>query len=763
MPPAFDPQHLLARDDKWFIGGGRELIYAPELPLWTDVPGFWPYATWLEWRVGPLFTVTVLDETAEELPLTLKTRRWTPSHVTQQYALPKKLALVERRAITETDALVSELTLQNGSSKPLKLNVVAWTCIPTRHDAPGADFLTGFERQGDRFAWTRRVRGDDGALHAEYAAAFAMRPAPATTCVSLSEKTDDVLPWWRWTPFYWKVRPEGLPGEFVTEGGHKPGHADAFLFAAYHVPLRLPAGSKKTIVAAGSISATQDRCLQQLDDALAARRPIEAAVRRCRDFFDSVPRFRCSDPYLERYYWYRWWGLYLCRVRSDHAHIPCPCVFEGINSGWFAHHIAYSAQVHMLECRWMHDPALAQGSLINFIHTQRDDGAFHGSIFNRASGPVGTAFFHANWGWGVRKLHEAHPDDAFLERVYAPLAAYAGYFDRERDREGSGLYDVMHQGETGQEYMGRYLFADEHADQWNRLRTPLKGVDATVYIYELKKQLAWMAATLGKSNDASTWAGEAEKIKQAVLDKMWDPQRRMFCDVHSETGERSPHDAAVCFYPFMTDIAGPEHLDALRDHLLNPDEFWLPYPVPSTGATSPHFDPDGEWKNERKHCTWSGPTWLMTNSHIAEALANAALTLDETLRPRAVEFTKTFIRMLFTDGRLDRPTSYEYYHPLTGKAPFFRATDDYMHSWIVELILKYVAGVQTLDADRLVVEPLDFGLAQFTVENLRLRGHTVKITWRARKTDAAPRGLSVTVDGRRRAHADTLRRLEVDV
>jgi len=86
-----------------------------------------------------------------------------------------------------------------------------------------------------------------------------------------------------------------------------------------------------------------------------------------------------------------------------------------------------------------------------------------------------------------------------------------------------------------------------------------------------------------------------------------------------------------------------------------------------------------------------------------------------------------------------------------------------MHSWIVELILKYVAGVQTLDGDRLAVEPLDFGLKDFTVEKLRVRGHTVKITWRTRKTDAAPKGFTVSVDGKRRAHAEALRRLEVDL
>ena len=763
MPAKLDPQQLLARDDKWFIAGGRELIYAPELPLHTDVPGFWPYATWLEWRVGPPFTVAILDENGAELPLALKARRWTPSHVTHDYTLPGKLKLVERRAMTPDDALVSELTLLNAGAKPVTLHLVVWTIVSTRKDEPGADFLLGFERTGDRFVWRRRVRGPQGEHQTDYAIALGVSPAPTSTCVTPSEQCQEV-PFWRWTPFYWKMRPEGLPNEFTPEGGEKPGMPNAHIYAAQHVRARVPARGRTTVIAAAAVAATKESAIDQLDAALSTRKPIEAAIRNCAAFFDSVPRFECSDPYFTRYYWYRWWGIYLGRVVSRHKNLPYPCVFEGMNPGWFRHAISYSAQVHMLECRWMHDPAVAQGSLLNFLHHQYDDGHLGGGVQPHDEGQTTTPFmFHANWGLGVRKLYESHPDDEFLRKVYEPLVKYARHFDRDRDRQGSGLYDVLTQGETGQEYMGRYLFVDEQADQWGPFKVGLKGVDATVYIYELKKQLAWMAAKLGKKRDAAQWRAEAAKTKKAVLDTMWDPERRIFCDVHGETWQRSPHDAAVCFYPFMTDLAGPEHVTAIDDHLLNPDEFWLPWPAPSTSAKAPHFDADGEWKQQRKHCPWSGVSWLMTNSHLAEALANAALTLDEALKPCFVEYLTRFIRMLFVDRRLDRPTSYEYYSPITSRPPFFRMADDYMHSWIVELILKYVAGVQTLDADRLVVEPFDFGLEAFTLGNVRVRGHTVSVAWRARKMASAPKGLTITVDGKRRAHADTLTRLEVEL
>ena len=56
-----DPIELLARDDKWFLGSGDGIIFAPPFPAWLDAPGFWDEGTVYQYQVGPLFTVTWLD------------------------------------------------------------------------------------------------------------------------------------------------------------------------------------------------------------------------------------------------------------------------------------------------------------------------------------------------------------------------------------------------------------------------------------------------------------------------------------------------------------------------------------------------------------------------------------------------------------------------------------------------------------------------------------------------------------------------------
>jgi hypothetical protein len=300
--------------------------------------------------------------------------------------------------------------------------------------------------------------------------------------------------------------------------------------------------------------------------------------------------------------------------------------------------------------------------------------------------------------------------------------------------------------------MSRYLFARPDADDWGAIQ--LKGVDATVYLYELQKTLAWIAEKLGKADDALQWAGEAQQTKVAVLTRMWDDKRHLFFDVHPKTGQRSFAKAAVGFYPFMTDLAGHDHLSAFSEHLFNPKEFATPFPVPSTSLDDEYASARGEWKGKRHACPWNGRAWLMTNSHVADALARAAQTLDPQLKKKAVDFIVRFIRMTFLDGDPQRPTSYEYYNPLTGRAPFFRGVDDYMHSWVVDLIIKYVAGVQP-DEDNVVIDPLPFGLQQFTLDNVTVKGHALKVAWKQSE------GFKVWLDGKVRAERKRLERIEI--
>jgi hypothetical protein len=137
----------------------------------------------------------------------------------------------------------------------------------------------------------------------------------------------------------------------------------------------------------------------------------------------------------------------------------------------------------------------------------------------------------------------------------------------------------------------------------------------------------------------------------------------------------------------------------------------------------------------------------MANSHVLEALAVAAIRHDPGLRERAAEFLRKFVRMMFHDGDIDRPNCYEHYSPDTGRPSLYRGFDDYQHSWVVDLLVKYVAGFRPQAGDRFVVDPFPFELDSLSLSRLPFRGRQVAIEIEAGRfavsVDGGPRTESV--------------------
>jgi hypothetical protein len=637
--------------------------------------------------------------------------------------------MAETRSLSPEDTLVTELEIKSNTLVERHIDVIAWTAQETNGDRPGADFLVAARPRRDGLLICRQVNDAKGQPVIGYCMALGAVRDPDSTAVNLSqsgpESGEPLPPRWEFTPFAEKFNEKGLPRESVTKGGVSGQTSDWTMFAALHYRLIVPPGTVRKFSMGVAVAKGPTEAVTNLRHTLSVHSPADRATRTWRAFFQSVPYLRCSDPYIERAYWYRWFGLRLNMVLPADYGPRHACVCEGINPGWFRHAISTSAPAHIRELRWCHDKSAAEGSLLNFLDAQRPNGELPMAV-GVEFGPNGAkGIYHANWGRALRELFAMHPDKNFLRAAYEPLAKYGRWLLKTHDKEKSGLFDVTSQRENGQEYSSRYQFVDPEADTWKEFQ--MKGVDATVYAYELFHALAWAADGLGEKRDARKWRADAETTAQSVRSRMYDPALKMFVDVNPATHERSPVKSAVGFYPFATGIATAEHLDAIHRNLLDPKVFWTEYPVPSLSMDDPYFSESGEWKDARMRGPWNGRAWLMASCHVAEALCEAAVRLEPALRARAAEMLRNLVRETFIDRDPTRPSSFEYYNPLNGAAPFFRGTDDYMHSYIADLILRYVAGIRP-DADgNLVVDPLPFGLKSLSVDNVKVRGKDISL------------------------------------
>lgn len=730
-----DPLALLARADKWSLSATDGVAFAPPFPKWLDSPGFWDEASLHHYSFAPLFTVTALDGDGHEIAMRPVARIWSPAELTVDYRLANGMMASEVRTVQPGGVFASEWLVQGLRNAPLHL--VAWTA----HDATDLDrWSAGYD---GAFAFHTTVydeRGEALPVRAE----LACYGETASWAGYLTARVPSA-PQWTLTPFVEKWAGEGLPNEIRLEGPT----ADAMLFGAVHRALAVTAeGAWSTFAMRLTPMQLPPRAGAPANPPSViivvptSEEPSHAATlggtnrRRWAERFAHAPHFTCSDPYLEHYYWYRWYGLWSNAIEHDAGAIGGPAMREG--TGAMHTPSALAAPANVRELRWLDSPVLARGVLRSIFAHQREDGSLPARIFADHRSQVGVA--QANWGDAMLALDAVWPDEAFMREMYAPLSRYADWLMLSRDAESSGMIDILAPREIGEQHSSRFEGVDPGGarDELTAGKR-LKGIDVTTYAYSLVRALETMAQRAGHPPDARRWRLARERIAIAVRARMWSAQDELFSDVDPASGDRTRVKTAHAFFPYATDLVGARDVSGLERHLLDPGEFWTPFPVPVTSVDDPFFSAYGEWKGQRQSEPWNGRVWPAVNSSVMDALGAMAATHAPALREEAASFLLRFVRMMFHDGELGKPNSFEHYNPLTGQASVYRGLDDIQRGWVADHIVQYVMGIRPHEGG-IIVDPFPFGLERAEITNVHARGKRIDVR-------IAGRRVIVSVDG----------------
>lgn len=753
---------LLARGDKWYLGNGGMLLYAPPFPQHLHVPGFWDECHWGDTAVPNLLCFSfVLEEQVgtqrrlAELVPQLQDWQWTPAAITATYRLGTAsgisdwtdggIQLIERRSIGADSRLHCEIELtRDDGSAAGNVHVVAWTMRErprvnerlTLSDFWAADGSLSWRQS---FASRAHGRGDEPvqlklAMHTSH--------PPDSLQVTPSHGAK-LLPQLRFSPLWDSLASNGsLSG--IVKGSNVLGNV---VYAGMHWKASGP----------DPFSLGIDIAVNEAGHAAPLPSGTEQPDSAWREFLSLVPHFECSDPMLTRYYWYRWYGLRLNAVPAA-ANYVAPAVTEGL--AYFRGVITYSLMCHMFEARWLRDPALARGCLDNHIAHQTKSGHFPAHIYARHVNK--NAFYHTDVGRALKLTRLHHPDDAYTSKVYDPLRRLLGFYQKDRDREGMDLYDIRDQYETGQEFTSRYFFADDNADSYgwdHKLR--LKGVDVSSYVYSLVGELLELAWQQQKAADIKELSELQAHIHAAVNAYMWDDERGWYMDYSAQKKERSNYIVSVGSYPALFGLAGRERALRIGERLTDPAGFWTEWPLATVPVDDPYFSADPAWRGERANCPWNGRVWPMVNSHVCEVLERLSALDGDSYRPKLAGFLRRYIEMMhFENGDaagagkdLSRPNCYEHYHPYNGSACEYRGVDDYMHSWVADLLLRYVAGVRVQEQRdsanvrrSILFDPFPFGLDSFILSNCLVAGREIEVQWNRDREGTSRPGYRVLVD-----------------
>jgi hypothetical protein len=692
-----DPVELLARDDKWQLGAGDGVLFAPSVPQWLDTPGCWDGLTLYDRVFAPLFTITILDDEGRELTARAAARRWTPAELTLQYRLGQGITASEVRTMHPGGVFVSEWRF--AAYKPTRIHLVAWTAQPGEQIESGSVAYEG--------ALTF-VRALDTAAEGSVRAELAVVGGAASWSARRSAESMSA-PLWPNTPFAdWRR------GALSKDVGSEPVTRDGTFFAAVHRALDVEYGGASAAFAMRIVPAERSLLGEPPREPVAPRHGTIGGTSRKRwgDFFASVPEFRCSDPYFEMAYWHRWYALQLNAVRGAKGAWSGARACEG--PGLLHRPSALSAHGLVSDLRWSNDGEWARGALTALLAAQRTDGSIPSVLAFGKDAAAAAAPARCDVGGALAALDELAPDDTFLAECYEKLARYTEWLRTAADADATGLFDLDRAADG---------YGARAAGRTGRV----KAVDATVDAYRLFRHLERSAARVS-FDDVERWRTLADATRDAMRERMWSDRSGSFNDLDAESGEPTGVLTSAAFLPLGTDIAEPLHRDAMVKHLLDPAMFATTYPVPTLALNDPRFSADGVWEGRRALRPTNGRVWPLRNAPLIDALAAAARTMphDSSLRDAAAALLRRHIRMLFANGDLRRVSGFEHYHPFTGRGSAYRGVDDVPHGALVDLLVRHVLGVGVRD-DTIVVDPLPFGLEHAEGRGLRVCGRTIDV------------------------------------
>lgn len=579
-----------------------------------------------------------------------------------------------------------------------------------------------------------------------------------------------------------QVRPEGAVcddgGFFVTPElsyGYKVGGV-----SEWNLPSKeyvLEPGQTVELMAACQLGNLSHETRSQLEEKLHSfweecptpQKAEEKAENEWRAFLAKTPEFECSHPMLNQTWLYRWFILKHCTSYPDFGNFHHAVMFEGrshrmnktpyVSKGWeFTKLIPLSTPLHITEYRWNYDHETAHEFLRSFFDSADENGIPRCTITNDHTSS------YANYGlWAVYQLYLVDGDKEFLKEILPAMKAYAAGHKKVHGDDKDELQIEYTHARTGKEYQPSYWYFHNYPmnPKDKTTYTPLKRVDRSIYHYLNIKGLAAVCRILG-DEDAESYEKLAEQIAEDVNHKMWDEETHFYYDLHYQTDEKAMVKNIVGIYPYWAEINSDGQLPGL-EYLMDPDHFNTGNAFPSVSKENPVYSPDGGWQGNfikgRNGCIWCGPSWPYTTAIALSALGQQSKRHEHRYDSAFWEFFRQYTNQHFRDGDVDRPYLVEHYNPESGE----RLSDevDYNHSYWIDLVVSFVAGVQ-VEEDRIVVDPLHLGLKWFSMKNLEIRGHMYSICYSEdKKRGEIPAGMTVYKDGKVLCHADQLEKVEI--
>ncbi len=450
-------------------------------------------------------------------------------------------------------------------------------------------------------------------------------------------------------------------------------------------------------------------------------------------FEENVPQLRCSDPILEKLYYYRWYIVFKNLINPEIDCFNDFCMYEGKDQ--FAQVCSASAAMHIREMRWLKKHEYVMSEMKSLLLSQIKEGKDKGRLRDTYISDIPTAV------WETYCLLPDTCRNLILSNRIAVLQ-YVEYQQSELYfPESAPLPVVVGSWRTAAEYQP--AFFEFTQPQWDHEQsqpfekehlTQLHRVDDSTYLCTNMAAVSKLYHRAEEDTIANSYASCSAKIQQNILHYMWDDNTKFFYDLCPRNLRKAWQSKSFDGFIAARIEPSQQNKEDLMDHLRH--EFNTPFPIPTVATDCPAFSPDNTWKigphatSEHPYtynCCWNGPSWNFANSLVIDALG-------ETVQGSKTRRQSSLFAQLFNKWCREQcprpgaiPNSCEHYNPFTGEE--LRTVRDYSHSTFIDILMRRIIGIRENADNTLLCQPLDIGLSALTVTDIPYQGHTVDFDW----------------------------------
>jgi neutral trehalase len=559
----------------------------PWLPVLLLLAGVSTFAQ----SVAPPLTAAAQPESASYRALQARLARgwntWDTQSVTTQVLLPEGLAI--RFVLRHNTALNSDAELKDaliGRREPGAEEV-----FPGPHSWDGSYTSLHLTWRGTSFSVQSAHDGEDLVVLVTPAASAGKESIPATVAfeagylwnrpgtVTLSGDHMEAVSPRRTVPIYFdgpeKRNPDAATAHLSLYG--------PYVSAPLTQPLGLSTGRRRTLGEIRTVLDRQEKAYQQSIAEAAATTVVQDEIQTTLgwDTIYDPENDRVISP-VSRIWSVNWGGYVL---------FDWDTFFAGSLAAVGDKDLAYANVVEILR---EETPA---GFVPNYAR------AGHWKSTDRSEPPVGAIT--------VLNLYGHFHDRWLLDETFEPLMRWNRWWASNRDVDGyltwgsdplaepvdpDDAWRGTREGailESGLDNSPMYDDASFNATT-HRLQLGDVGL-MSLYVADCDA-LAEIADTLGKASEAKELRERAGKYR-AKLATMWDEKAGIFLNRDLATGKPSQRLSPTNFYPLLARAASPQQANRMiEEHLLNSNEFWGKWVLPSIARDDPAFKDQNYWR-----------------------------------------------------------------------------------------------------------------------------------------------------------------------